>query len=95
MVKKCPQRRFSQDFYSDFKILVQNKEHGKLAQRLNKEKMDLIRLLKNYSDKFKETKLIEGQSIKEQIMKVHKRWRDVEYWQAIKEQHHLTQLQNI
>ena len=26
----------------------------------------------------------ENQSIKEQIMKIHKRWRNVEYWQAIK-----------
>ena len=36
--KEMPPEEVFAGFYSDFKILVQNKEHGKLAQRLNKEK---------------------------------------------------------
>tara|TARA_Y100000591_G_scaffold220832_1_gene192250 strand:- start:275 stop:1537 length:1263 start_codon:yes stop_codon:yes gene_type:complete len=71
-------------FYSDFKVLVENKQHGKLAQRLNKEKNGFNSIIKKLFRQVKRNKIDESQSIKEQVMKVHKRWRDVEYWQAIK-----------
>tara|TARA_Y100001936_G_scaffold252173_1_gene310823 strand:- start:1303 stop:2565 length:1263 start_codon:yes stop_codon:yes gene_type:complete len=71
-------------FYSDFKVLVENKQHGKLAQRLNKEKNGFNSIIKKLFRQVKRSKIDESQSIKEQVMKVHKRWRDVEYWQAIK-----------
>ena len=82
--KEMPPEEVFAGFYSDFKILVQNKEHGKLAQRLNKEKNGFDSIIKKLFRQVQRNKIDEGQSIKEQIMKVHKRWRDVEYWQAIK-----------
>ena len=82
--KEMPPEDVFAGFYSDFKILVQNKEHGKLAQRLNKEKNGFNSIIKKLFRQVQRNKIDEGQSIKEQIMKVHKRWRDVEYWQAIK-----------
>jgi len=36
--KELPPEEVFASFLSDFKILVDKKEHGKLAQRLNKEK---------------------------------------------------------
>ena len=82
--KEMPPEEVFAGFYSDFKILVQNKEHGKLAQRLNKEKNGFNSIIKKLFRQVQRNKIDEGQSIKEQIMKVHKRWRNVEYWQAIK-----------
>ena len=82
--QELPSEEVFAGFYSDFKILVKNKEHGKLAQRLNKEKNGFNSTIKKLFRQVQRNKIDEGQSIKEQIMKVHKRWRDVEYWQAIK-----------
>ena len=82
--KEMPPEEVFAGFYSDFKILVQNKEHGKLAQRLNKEKNGFNSIIKKLFRQVQRNKIDESQSIKEQIMKVHKRWRNVEYWQAIK-----------
>ena len=82
--KEMPPEDVFAGFYSDFKILVKNKEHGKLAQRLNKKKKEFNSIIKKLFRQVQRNKIDESQSIKEQIMKVHKRWRDVEYWQAIK-----------
>ena len=71
-------------FYSDFKILVNNQKQGKLGQRLNKEKNGFNSITKKLLRQVKRKKIDENSSIKEQIMKIHKRWRSVEYWQAIK-----------
>ena len=82
--KEMPPEDVFVGFYYDFKILVENKEHGKLAQRLNKEKNGFNSIIKKLFRQVQRNKIDEGQSIKEQIMKVHKRWRNVEYWRAIK-----------
>ncbi len=82
--KELPSEEVFASFLSDFKILVDKKEHGKLAQRLNKEKNGFNTITKKLFRQVKRDKIDETQSIKEQIMKVHKRWRNVEYWQAIK-----------
>ena len=71
-------------FYYDFKVLVEKQEHGKLGQRLNKEKNGFNSITKKLFRQVKRKKIDESISIKEQVMKVHKRWRNVEYWQAIK-----------
>ena len=71
-------------FYYDFKVLVEKQEHGKLGQRLNKEKNGFNSITKKLFRQVKRKKIDESIGIKEQIMKVHKRWRTVEYWQAIK-----------
>jgi len=82
--KELPSEEVFSAFYGDFKVLVEKQEQGKLGQRLNKEKNGFNSITKKLLRQIKRNKIDENQSIKEQIMKVHKRWRDVEYWQAIK-----------
>ena len=82
--KDLPSEEVFSGFYYDFKKLVENQEQGKLGQRLNKEKNGFNSITKKLMRQIKRNKIDESQSIKEQIMKVHKRWRTVEYWQAIK-----------
>ena len=82
--KDLPSEEVFSGFYYDFKELVKNQEQGKLGQRLNKEKNGFNSITKKLMRQIKRNKMDETQSIKEQIMKVHKRWRTVEYWQAIK-----------
>ena len=82
--KELPSEEVFSAFYGDFKVLVEKQEQGKLGQRLNKEKNGFNSITKKLLRQIKRNKINENQSIKEQIMKVHKRWRDVEYWQAIK-----------
>ena len=78
-----PEEVFSA-FYFDFKLLVKKQEQGKLGQRLNKEKNGFNSITKKLLRQIKRKKIDENANIKEQLMKVHKRWRSVEYWQAIK-----------
>ena len=82
--KELPSEEVFSAFYADFKVLVEKQEQGKLGQRLNKEKNGFNSITKKLLRQIKRNKINENQSIKEQIMKIHKRWRDVEYWQAIK-----------
>ncbi len=68
-------------FYYDFKVLVEKQEHGKLGQRLNKEKNGFNSITKKLFRQVKRKKIDESISIKEQVMKVHKRlceniWRN-------------------
>ena len=82
--KELPTEEVFTAFYSDFKFLVENETQGKLGQRLNKEKNGFNTITKKLMRLIKRNKIDESQSIKEQIMKIHKRWANVEYWQAIK-----------
>ena len=82
--KEMPEEEVFKSFYSDFKILVEQKEHGKLAQRLNKEKNGFNTIIKKLYRQVQRNKIIETESFKEQITSIHKRFRDVEYWRAIK-----------
>ena len=68
-------------FLSDYKVLVKNKTQGKLGQRLNKEKNGFNSILKKLKRKMK--KFEEG-NYKQQIISVHKRFGNVEYWRAMK-----------
>ncbi len=79
--KELPPEEVFEAFYLDYKILVKNKTAGKLQTQLNYEKNGFKSVLKKLARKQK--KFEEG-NYKEQIMKVHKRWRNVEYWRAIK-----------
>ena len=78
-----PEEVFSA-FYYDYKALVEKQEHGKLGQRLNKEKNGFNTTTKRLFRNIKRKKIDESISIKEQIIKVHPNWNKVEYWQAIK-----------
>jgi len=82
--KELPPEEVFAGFYFDFKVLVENQTQGKLGQRLNKEKNGFNSIVKKLMRQIKRNKIDETVSIKEQIMKVHKRWGTVEYWQAIK-----------
>ena len=79
--KELPSEEVFEAFYLDYKILVENKTAGKLSTQLNYEKNGFKSVLKKLARKQK--KFTEG-NYKEQIMAVHKRWRDVNYWRAIK-----------
>ena len=79
-----PEESVFENFYIDFKKLVENKEHGKLAQRLNKEKNGFNTILKKLFRQIQRNKIDENGSFKEQITSLHKRFNDVEYWRAIK-----------
>ena len=82
--QEMPEEDVFENFYIDFKKLVENKEHGKLAQRLNKEKNGFNTILKKLFRQIQRNKIDENGSFKEQITSLHKRFNDVEYWRAIK-----------
>jgi len=82
--KELPSEEVFSGFYYDYKVLVEKQEHGKLGQRLNKEKNGFNSITKKLFRQIKRNKIDESASLKEQIMEIHKRWRNVEYWQAIK-----------
>ena len=79
--KDLPPEEVFEGFYLDYKKLVEEKTFGKLATQLNYEKNGFKSILKKLKRKMK--KFEEG-NYKEQIMSVHKRWADVEYWRALK-----------
>jgi putative spermidine/putrescine transport system permease protein len=79
--KELPPEEVFEAFYLDYKILVDEKRHGKLATQMNYTKNGFRSILKKLGRKQK--KFEEG-NYKEQIMSVHKRWANVEYWRALK-----------
>ena len=79
--QELPSEEVYASFLSDYKVLVKNKTQGKLGQRLNKEKNGFNSILKKLKRKMK--KFEEG-NYKEQIISVHKRFGNVEYWRAVK-----------
>ena len=79
--KQLPGEETYEAFYKDFYPLAINKESGKLYQRLNYEKSGFSSGLKTTNRKIKD---FEQGNYKEQFMKAHKIWKDVEYWAAMK-----------
>ena len=79
--KELPPEDVFEGFYFDYKKLVEEKTFGKLATQLNFEKNGFKSILKKLQRKMKK---FEDGNYKEQIMDVHKRWANVEYWRAIK-----------
>ncbi len=79
--KELPSEEVFEAFYLDYRILVKNKTVGKLQTQLNLEKNGFKSALKKLARKQKKFK--EG-NYKEQIMNSHKRFKNVEYWRAIK-----------
>jgi putative spermidine/putrescine transport system permease protein len=79
--QELPPEEVFASFLIDYKALVKAKTQGKLGQRLNKEKNGFNSILKKLKRKMKG---FEEGNYKEQIMSVHKRFRDVDYWRAIK-----------
>ena len=78
---EMPPEEVFKSFYLDFQKLVEEKRDGKLSTQLNYTKNGFKSILKKLRRKAKN---FEEGNYKEQIMAVHKRWADVEYWRAIK-----------
>ena len=78
---EMPPEEVFEAFYLDFQKLVEEKRDGKLSTQLNYTKNGFKSILKKLRRKAKN---FEEGNYKEQIMAVHKRWADVEYWRAIK-----------
>ena len=79
--KELPEEEVFKAFYLDFRKLVDEKREGKLSTQLNYTKNGFKSIIKKLRRK---SKNFEEGNYKEQIMSVHKRFRDVAYWQAIK-----------
>ena len=78
--KDLPPEEVFESFYLDFQKLVEEKRDGKLSTQLNYTKNGFKSILKKLRRKAKN---FEEGNYKEQIMAVHQRWADVEYWRAI------------
>ena len=73
--KELPSEEIFRSFYEDYKILAEKKEHGKLGQRLNKEKNGFNSILKRLFRNIKRDKIDESSSIKEQLTKIHRHYK--------------------
>ena len=79
--QELPEEEVFAAFHEDFIKLVEEKREGKLSTQLNYTKNGFKSIIKKLRRK---SKSFEEGNYKEQIMSVHKRWADVEYWRAIK-----------
>ena len=79
--QELPEEEVFAAFHEDFIKLVEEKREGKLSTQLNYTKNGFKSIIKKLRRK---SKSFEEGNYKEQIMSVHKRWSDVEYWRAIK-----------
>ena len=79
--KELPPEEVFEAFYLDYKLLIEKKTFGKLSTQLNYTKNGFKTILKKLQRKMKK---FEDGNYKEQIMAVHPRWENVEYWRAIK-----------
>ena len=79
--KELPSEEVFKAFYFDFQKLIEEEREGKLSTQLNYEKNGFKSIIKKLRRK---SKSFEEGNYKEQIMEVHERWADVEYWRAIK-----------
>ena len=79
--KELPEEEVFEAFYLDFRQLVDEKREGKLSTQLNYTKNGFKSIIKKLRRK---SKNFEEGNYKEQIMAVHNRWANVEYWRALK-----------
>ena len=79
--KELPPEEVFEAFYIDFQKLIEEEKEGKLSTQLNYTKNGFKSIIKKLRIK---SKSFEEGNYKEQIMAVHRRWADVEYWRAIK-----------
>ena len=79
--KDLPEEQVYKGLYEDLSLLKKNKTFGKIIARLNYEKSGFSSLIKKTIRKI--NKFEEG-DYKEQFIKTHKRWGQVEYLVALK-----------
>ena len=80
--EEMPGEDVTSTFYYELKDLIANKQHGKIATRLNYEKGGFTSLIKKTARKI--DTFDESGNFLEQFMDTHKRWKDKEYWLALK-----------
>ncbi len=79
--KELPEEPVYQAIYEDLLFLKKNKTYGKIIARLNYEKGGFSSLIKKTVRKLNK---FEKNNYKEQFIKVHKRWGQIEYLRALK-----------
>ena len=79
--QELPPEEVFESFLFDYQVLIDAQTQGKLTQRLNKEKNGFNSILKKLKRKMNK---FEDGNYKEQVLSVHKRFKDVSYWRAIK-----------
>ena len=79
--KELPEEPVYAAIYEDLSFLKKNKTYGKIIARLNYEKGGFSSLIKKTVRKINK---FEKGNYKEQFIKVHKRWGQIEYLRALK-----------
>ena len=79
---EMPGEDVTSTFFYELKGLVEEKNHGKIATRLNYEKGGFTSLIKKTARKLKD--FDENGNFLDQFIDVHKKWGDIEYWLALK-----------
>ena len=79
--KELPEKPVYAAIYEDLSFLKKNKTYGKIIARLNYEKGGFSSLIKKTVRKINK---FEKGNYKEQFIKVHKRWGQIEYLRALK-----------
>ena len=78
---ELPSEEIYKTFFIDLEAAHKAKISGKVSTRLNYEKSGFKSLINKTRRKLKN---FENENYKEQFIKVHKRWGEIEYWQALK-----------
>ena len=78
--QELPSEEVFEAFYLDMQLLIKERREGKLSTQMNFTKNGFKSIIKKLR---REMKSFEEGNYKEQIMAVHKRWADVDYWRAI------------
>ena len=78
--KELPPEKVFEAFHFDFQKLIEEEREGKLSTQLNYTKNGFKSIIKKLRRK---SKSFEEGNYKEQIMAVHERWADVEYWRNV------------
>ena len=79
---EMPGEDVTSTFFYELKGLVEEKNHGKIATRLNYEKGGFTSLIKKTARKLKD--FDENGNFLDQFIDVHIKWGDIEYWLALK-----------
>ncbi len=79
---EMPGEEITSTFFYELQGLVEEKNHGKIATRLNYEKGGFTSLIKKTARKLND--FDENGNFLDQFIETHKKWGDIEYWLALK-----------
>ncbi|MBU2980496.1 ABC transporter permease [Lentibacter algarum] len=80
---ELPDETVYQAFTADMLVAIDAKQHTKLGRRLNFEKTGISSLFRKSGRKIKKLDLETDGPFKEALIKIDKKWGDVETWKAI------------